>query len=79
MDRSRRRFIIQLTVLTSALILTFFAAVVLGAVRLPVRPFFQVLIRPGVQPAALDLELRKIYSIIWHIRVPRAAAGPGAG
>jgi iron complex transport system permease protein len=79
LDGSRRRCIIQLAVLSSALVFTFFAAVVLGAVRLPVGPFLQVLIRPGVQPAELDVELRKIYSIIWHIRVPRAAAALAAG
>jgi iron complex transport system permease protein len=69
----------QLTGLIAALAVSFMAAVVFGAVVLPIRPFFQVVIRPWAKPAELELELRKIYSIIWHIRMPRAVAAMAAG
>ncbi len=75
----RRQVRVRLVMLLAALVVSFTAAVVLGAVRLPLGPFFQVLLRPGADISQLDPDLRKIYSIIWHIRIPRALSALAAG
>ncbi len=65
--------------LTGALAASFLAAVALGAVSLPVNQVLQVLMRPGADVRTLEPGLRRIYSIIWHIRFPRAVSAVLAG
>lgn len=65
--------------LCAALPICIFAALVLGAVSLPLSSSLQTLFRPGVVPADLLPEMRRVHSIIWHIRFPRAVSAMTAG
>ena len=74
-----RRFRTWIWLLSCALVVSFLAAAALGAVSIPVDRVIQVLVRPGADVTALDPQLRRVYSIIWHIRIPRAVSAVLSG
>jgi iron complex transport system permease protein len=82
MNAGGKRFVAPL-VLSAALLVSLAAAVGLGAVTVPLRSILDVLgllLRPGdTDLSALPRELRSAYSILYHIRFPRAVAAVFAG
>ncbi len=66
-------------VLVVGLLGAFLAAILWGAVSLPLVQTLQVLMNPGTPISNLPPELRRVYSIIWHIRLPRAVVAATAG
>ncbi|NCN04536.1 MAG: iron ABC transporter permease [Spirochaetales bacterium] len=65
--------------LSLALVLTFLGSLVWGAVSLPLNQVFEVFFRPGARIENVERSLRQAYTIVWHIRLPRALAALGAG
>ncbi len=65
--------------LSGSLAVSFLAAVILGAVPLPPGSVLRVLMSPGADVSSLDIDFRRIYSIIWHVRMPRAVSAVLAG
>lgn len=82
MNAGGKRFIAPL-VLSAALLVSLAAAVGLGSVTVPLGSILDVLrllLRPGdTDLSALPRELRSAYSILYHIRFPRAVAAVFAG
>lgn len=82
MNAGGKRFIAPL-VLSAALLVSLAAAVGLGSVTVPIGSILDVLgllLRPGdTDLSALPRELRSAYSILYHIRFPRAVAAVFAG
>lgn len=65
--------------LGTAVVLSFLTAIILGSVPLSPQRVLQVLMMPGARLGDLSIEMRKVYSIVWHIRLPRATAALLAG
>ncbi|TVR59499.1 MAG: iron ABC transporter permease [Spirochaetaceae bacterium] len=72
-----------IAVLTAGLVVAFIAALALGAVRIPVAAVVRILVGlvspGGIDPAELEVPLRRAYAIVYHIRFPRAVAALFAG
>ncbi|TVQ28675.1 MAG: iron ABC transporter permease [Spirochaetaceae bacterium] len=69
--------------LAAGLVVSFSAALAFGAVTLPIGSVVRVLLRVvapgGIDPAELDAPMRRVYAILYHIRLPRAVAALFAG
>ncbi|MFW5800628.1 MAG: FecCD family ABC transporter permease [Spirochaeta sp.] len=57
----------------------FIAAILWGSISLPFNLTMRALIHPGLSLQDLDPDLRRVYAIVWHIRLPRAVAAVSAG
>lgn len=70
-------------VLSVGLVVSFLAALALGAVTLPLGSVVRILaglvLPGGIDPAELDAPMRRVYAILFHIRFPRAVAAVFAG
>ncbi len=67
--------------LVAGVVVSFLASLAFGAITLPVGSVIRViaLLPGGIDPAELDVPLRRVYAILYHIRFPRAVAALFAG
>jgi iron complex transport system permease protein len=62
-----------------ALTISFLLALAFGSVTLPLEDSLRVLFMPGLEITQVPQQLRRVYSIIWFIRLPRAVISVFAG